>query len=777
MKQFFVVVLLSAVFLSIGAGAEEPGQGQAGAVIESVKTAGNQVISSVKILGVVRSRAGEIFDASLAGEDAKRIAEIKGVEYSYYSTKVVDGGIELTFVVVERNIIRSIVFEGNRKYKDKKLAKKVGLKRGEYIDSIALENGVTTLTELYRKKGYAFVEAALDESELASGKVVYRIDEGPRVRISSVKFAGNEKLKTRSLKLTVKTKKRKFFVLPRYYQQEKLAEDVLKLQRAYQKRGFLDSKIEAVRQFSEDNRKVRITFEIYEGSIYTVERVVISGNEQFDDSRLREGMKLVEGQVYSEQRATSTGKQIAKVYREAGFIDAQVERSRRFVAGDKVEIDFSVTEGERFRIGTIDITGNAATQDKVVRRILDEYDFQPGKWYNADVAYGNGSGYLEKLVRRSVLAEATTITAHGEREGQRDAYVNIIEGQTGSVMVGGGLASDSGAFAQLVFEQRNFDISDRPESWREFLTGKAFKGAGQHFRIMLQPGTEVDTFSVSFTEPYLMNKPISLDAVVSSFERDRESYDEQRAKAFLRFEKRYKSKWRRSVSVRLEDVDVDSLDIDAPQEIIDEKGSNVIVGVKLGVGRDMTNDKFNPSDGYRFNLSYEQVGGDHTFGILSAVHNRYKTLYEDLADRKTVLATKLLGATVVGNAPSFERFYGGGSGYYGIRGFDYRGVSPRGLQTGVANPERKDPVGSDWIFIASAEVTVPLVGDSLSALFFVDSGAVDSGNYRAAIGTGIQIMLPQWFGPVPMRFELAAPFMKDSEDDTQTFSFSIGRLF
>ena len=95
----------------------------------------------------------------------------------------------------------------------------------------------------------------------------------------------------------------------------------------------------------------------------------------------------------------------------------------------------------------------------------------------------------------------------------------------------------------------------------------------------------------------------------------------------------------------------------------------------------------------------------------------------------------------------------------------------------MANPERKDQIGSDWIFIASAEVTIPLVSENFAALFFIDSGAVDSGNYRAAIGVGIQIMLPQWFGPVPMRFELAAPFMKDSEDDTQTFSFSVGRLF
>ncbi len=67
-----------------------------------------------------------------------------------------------------------------------------------------------------------------------------------------------------------------------------------------------------------------------------------------------------------------------------------------------------------------------------------------------------------------------------------------------------------------------------------------------------------------------------------------------------------------------------------------------------------------------------------TFGILKGNYVWYRTLYEDLLERKTVLAAKLQAATVVGDAPPFEKFYGGGTGTYGIRGFRYRGVSTRG---------------------------------------------------------------------------------------------------
>jgi outer membrane protein insertion porin family len=338
------------------------------------------------------------------------------------------------------------------------------------------------------------------------------------------------------------------------------------------------------------------------------------------------------------------------------------------------------------------------------------------------------------------------------------------------VMLGAGITSDSGAIGQVMIEQRNFDISDWPKSFSEFITGRAFRGAGQTMRIALQPGTEVSEYSVSFTEPYFRNKPVSLDVFGSSWERGRESYDENRLKGYVGLDKRYKKHWHRNISLRVENVNINDVDFDAPKEITSVKGDNVLMGVGLGVGRDLTNDRFNPTKGYSFDVGYEQVAGDHTFGIVSGSYRRYRTLSEDLAERKTVLATKLLAAAVVGDAPSFEKFYAGGTGTFGIRGFAYRGVSTR---SGVDD----DPVGSDWIFLASAEVIKPLASENFSALFFIDSGMIDSGGYRAAVGTGIQILIPQWFGPVPMRLEIAAPLMKAGDDDTQVFSFSVGRLF
>ncbi len=293
-------------------------------------------------------------------------------------------------------------------------------------------------------------------------------------------------------------------------------------------------------------------------------------------------------------------------------------------------------------------------------------------------------------------------------------------------------------------------------------------------RIALEPGTEVSRYSVSFTEPYFRDKPITLDTVASSFEREREAYDEERTKGYVGFRKREKQKFFKSLAFRLEDVDVAGIDVDAPTEITDDKGSNIIAGVRVGFGRDLTDSRFNPTKGSNYEVNYEQVGGDHTFGVLGSTVRWYKTLKEDLARRKTVLETKVHAAAIVGDAPVFEKFYAGGIG--SIRGFDYRGVSTRGVNP--LNPAVKnDPIGSDWIATANTEVSIPMVGETLAGLVFADAGIIDSGGPRASIGIGVQVMVPQFFGPVPMRFELAAPILKNGDDETQVFSFSVGRLF
>ncbi|MHC4438183.1 MAG: BamA/OMP85 family outer membrane protein [Planctomycetota bacterium] len=675
----------------------------------------------------------------------------------------------------KKDVIKSIEFENNRKYKDKTLRKKLDFEVGDYLDPILAESGRRIIAEFYRKKGFPYIEVALNRKKLSEGKIVYAVFEGLRIKIKSVNFKGNQAIKTSNLKKAIKTKTRSWLLWPAYYTEEKIAADVEKLRTLYYERGFLNHRVTV-------QGRTHITFIIEEGPLYKVRNITLKGNKKFDNETLLADNALETGETYYQRKAQAHTKRILKLYREIGYVDADVRQHLRFIQDvNVVDVEYKITEGRQFRIGKVEITGNEQVHDKVIRRILDEQDFSPGQLYNADIAPKQGNGQLERYVQLGTVSEEVMIRPappKKEMPERRDAVVNIKEGLTGMWNPGVAIGSDSGVVGQVIWHQRNFDIKDWPESFEEFITMRAFKGAGQSLRIALQPGTEVSYYSATFTEPYFRDKPISLDVVGSSFERWRESHNEKRKKAYVGFEKRLKNRWRPSLGFRVEDVEVVDLDYDAPQEIIDVKGHNLLLGAKLGIGRDMRNDRYTPSGGYLSKVEYEQVTGDYDFGILEGKTTIYRTLYEDLLERRTVLAVKVLAASTVSEAPPFERFYAGGTGRYGIRGFEYRGVSTRGLQTNVPDPVRKDPIGSDWIFLANSEITMPLVGENIGALFFIDSGTIDTGSYRASIGAGIEIIIPQLLGSrVPMRFEFATPFMKDDEDETQVFSFYMGRLY
>jgi len=712
------------------------------------------------------------------------------------------GQVEGTARILGRYKVESIGFVGTRTYKDGRLLPLLSFEKGDYTDAVLVDFGREDVEKFYLKKGFAFVEVTFDADKLAEGKVVYTVREGRRVRVKKVMFEGNSALKTDKLKQAVKSDDKKWVFWSGYYSRQKVQADQDKLTDVYQDRGFLDYRVTSREEFSADRSAVRVTFEIDEGPVYVVRSVKLTGAKKihelgpsFDAESLRARLKLSGGQVYRKRTVESDRRRLLELYRESGFIDASVNvhvdrvldaggvgEGGEFSSRAAVDVGFEIVEREQFRIGRIDVTGNRQTQEKVIRRVLDEYGFQPGRLYNAEVARGDGSGALEERIRRMAYTKEATITAlpdYDYKAGQKNAEVHVREGRTGMWILGAGIGSDSGFIGQIILDQKNFDISDWPEDFGEFIRGESFKGAGQSLKIALQPGTTVSEYLVSFNEPYFRGKPISQDVVGSSWQRARESYDEGRLKGYLgfseRYDKRYRGNWRKSIGFRVENVEVDDLDANAPAEISEVEGDNLLVGIKFGVGKDFTDDPFVPTAGHKYKFSYEQVTGENTFGILSGTYRVYHTLHEDLAERKTVLSTRIHGGFVVADAPPFEKFYAGGM--YSIRGFDYRGVSTRGLQTNVAYPQRKDPIGSDWLFLASEELTVPLVGESLSALFFIDSGTIDSGSFRVSAGGGIQILIPHWFGPVPMRFGIGVPLLEDDADERQSFFFSAAGLF
>ncbi|KKM91664.1 hypothetical protein LCGC14_1226220, partial [marine sediment metagenome] len=356
--------------------------------------------------------------------------------------------------------------------------------------------------------------------------------------------------------------------------------------------------------------------------------------------------------------------------------------------------------------------------------------------------------------------------------GVRDAVVTVKEGRTGQFLVGAGVSSSAGLLGNVSYTERNFDLLNWPRSWKDVKSRGAWRGAGQTLRLSAEPGTEFMRFRIDWHEPFLFDKPYSLGTRLFLFTSARETYDEARYGTLVSLGHRFPNRWYAEVSGRVEGVRVDNLEMpEAPPDVRKVSGTTALAAAKGTLVRDKTDSRWMPSEGDRLTVSYEQVTGDFNFGKALAEYRTYYTVWLDVQDRKHIIAVRVSGGTILSEAPVFERFYGGGLG--SVRGFQYRGISPR-------QGAFREVVGGEFMTFVGSEYTFPVFGQMLRGVVFIDTGTVESDveitDYRASVGFGIRMHI--WrFSPVPMSLDFAFPISKTSDDNEQLVSFSLGWVF
>jgi len=745
----------------------------AGKVIREIRIEGNESVSPDAILGEVQSHKDAILSEKLVSEDARRVNLMPQITSVKWRIEPVGEQVDVIFTVVESQRIVSVSLRNNKNIKSKKLLKELQIKDGDFYDLYLIQRDKETLLRLYHEKGYYYATVEVDTDLLKKKKeLVYIITEGPRLRIKKILFEGNDRI--RRGKLKGKIKSRAYF--PIFHKgrldDEQLERDRRSLEQYYQDEGFLDAQVSWKKKFNEKRTRVWVTFGIVEGPQYKVASIEFDGYKVLTEEQLRESLKLKVGQPLTKKRRVFSKKAIERAYGREGYIYADVDLRPRYTDQEgEIDVLFQIEEKEKYWLGRVIVQGNYQTQDKVVRREFDYFGFTPGNLYDTDAMER-----AQKRLSGRNLFEDIRITPVGEAEQERDALIEVTEGRTGLVLFGVGVDTNSGVLGQFSVEQRNFDIARHPSSFSEFFHGESFVGAGQRIRLDIEPGTEVSRGRIRFREPYLFDQPYYLDTNLYLFRRWRESYLERRSGTSLTLGRRFKNDWSLEGTMRFENIRVTDLEDDygfvtAPQEVQDVEGGNCLTSFRAGVGRNTTDNMFRPTEGYRVNTAWEQVGtfgGDFHFASVSAGGTYYHTIYMDITERKTVWAGQVRGSKIIGDAPVFERFYAGGIG--SLRGFDYRGVSPR---SGI----KDDPIGSDYMMLAGSELTHPLYEETVYGKLFCDTGLVSEGPYRVTVGFGLELVIPQLFQMVPMHFNFGFPVYKDDKDDEELFSFSFGMNF
>jgi outer membrane protein insertion porin family len=350
-----------------------------------------------------------------------------------------------------------------------------------------------------------------------------------------------------------------------------------------------------------------------------------------------------------------------------------------------------------------------------------------------------------------------------------DVLVNLEETQTGRLMVGVGVNSDAGVVGQILLDERNFDWTRLPTSWQDFADGTAFRGAGQRFRIEAAPGTRVQRYLISFTEPYLMDTPISLSLSASYFDRIYRDWDEQRVGGRVGLGYQWtENDLSALVSYRGEDVLISNVSNPGLIDFQEVVGHNALHGFGLTVTNDTRDNPFLATMGHYLQFSVEQVIGSFSYPKAEIDARKYFLVNErpDHSGRHVISVGTRLGFAG-DDTPIYDRFFAGG--FSTMRGFDFRGASP------VVDDVQ---VGGDFQWLNSVEYLFPITADDmLHGVAFCDFGTtepnVSINDFRVAPGVGLRITVPA-MGPAPIALDFAWPVVRADTDDTQVFSFFIG---
>ena len=358
--------------------------------------------------------------------------------------------------------------------------------------------------------------------------------------------------------------------------------------------------------------------------------------------------------------------------------------------------------------------------------------------------------------------------------------VDAEETQTGRLMIGAGVNSNAGLVGNIVVDEQNFDILRLPRSWDDIKNGTAFRGAGQRFRLEAAPGTQLQRYMATFQEPYLFDTRIGLSLSASYF--TRYFYDWAEARTGGRVGLGYQFQFAPDLSVnagfRGESVDVFNPRILAP-DIVDMLGTNSVYGFSTGLVHDTRDSPFLPTQGHLATAEFEQVIGTFVYPRVIGEARQYFLLNErpDGSGRHVLSIGSVVGFSGP-NTPAYDNFFAGG--YNTIRGFVFRGASPRQTVGGTEPTpgEAAAIVGGPFQWLNTIEYMFPITADdTLRGVVFTDVGTVESNvsinNMRVAPGVGLRITLPA-MGPAPIALDFAVPVAYAPYDSKQLFSFFVG---
>lgn len=417
----------------------------------------------------------------------------------------------LEFDVQELPQLNQVRINGIKKSKAKELIKDAELKLGAMVTDNLMVTTKNYFTKKYTDKGFLKTKVSLnlqkDTSDINQVNMNVFIDKGQKIKIKDIIFSGNEKISTKKLHKTMSKTKERFigrFWKKSKYIEEDYQKDLEKILDRYSRLGFRDARIlsEGI-TWNEDNT-INVNIDIEEGKQYRFGEIIFVGNKEFTDEQLRSILRIEKGDIYNgavlKERVKGDGKptseDLSTLYQDNGFLFSQVNAVETKVEKDSITVEIRIREDEKARIRKVTVTGNDKTNDHVIFR---ELRVKPGDLFSRSAIIRSireigQLGFFDQQVTPDVIPDFRNKTA--------DIDFTVTEKGGSQIELQGGYGGGS-FIGTLGLSFNNFSI-------RNILKKDAYKplpmGDGQSLALRLQSSRTFNTYSLSFTEPWLGGK-------------------------------------------------------------------------------------------------------------------------------------------------------------------------------------------------------------------------------------------------------------------------------
>lgn len=681
-----------------------------------------QTVDSLLVINQSGLKVGSELMPSDIPNAIRRIYNLGFFAQVEVDTVLIGDGVKVKFILTESPRLKKVDFSGNRKIRTKELKDKINAKEGEILTEKKIFDWEQKIKERYKEKGYILIKINHIQSLPDSNHQViltYQIEEGDQVRIRKIEIEGNQAFPDHIIKRRMSNRE-KNWLRKGNFKEEEFKKDLEKIVDFYKERGYLDAKVNDY-NFKYDLGWLYITIEVFEGKQYYFGNITFEGESILTEENLNRAVKIKPNKVYNIKKATQTLSELYSLYSEEGYIYVVITPVET-IRGDTVDINYKISEGSPARIRLVKIEGNERTNEKVIRR---EISSLPGSIFKRSALIRSQRDIFNLGFFEDIRVDYETVNDSGEI----DLSYKVKE-KTAFGTIGAGVS---------------YSATDKLTGYIELAQPNMF-GRGQRVYIKLEKGRSKTNAEFGFNEPYLFDIPLSAGFDLSYLTRTYDYYDKQEMGAGVNFSYPLPLDYSRGyLSFRLSDAYVPKTSISSgysPTGIYNVFRDTVHKTSFTPVfrfWRDSRDYIYNALSGSSVSYTVGVSVGDIRFHRHIIDVSFYYPLFWKFGLMFRTRFGLINPLRVMDTIPIYERFYAGGTGEDGIRGYPDRSLGVK---------EGGYIIGGRTISLFTLEYKLRLSHQVAFIAFFDAGNALESfakfnlNDLKRGAGIGVRLEIP-----------------------------------